>query len=123
MIAEAVGRLAGRAHLRMRGRAEATAIITQPGAVPAQLLKEARAAGRQVHPLKPRYLTMRIVVTGSIAYDYLMSFPGKFTEHFLPEHMIAGQPELSRRHDGQAARRLRAEHRLHAGAARANGRG
>ena len=30
---------------------------------------------------------MRIVVTGSIAYDYLMSFPGAFTEHFLPEHM------------------------------------
>jgi adenosine kinase len=28
-----------------------------------------------------------IVVTGSIAFDYLMSFPGKFTEHFLPEHM------------------------------------
>jgi adenosine kinase len=30
---------------------------------------------------------MNLVVTGSIAYDYLMSFPGKFTEHFLPEHM------------------------------------
>ena len=30
---------------------------------------------------------MKIVVTGSIANDYLMSFPGKFTEHFLPEHM------------------------------------
>jgi len=30
---------------------------------------------------------MKLVVTGSIAYDYLMSFPGKFTEHFLPEHM------------------------------------
>src|SRR5215213_794838 len=30
---------------------------------------------------------MNIVVTGSIAYDYLMSFPGKFTEHFLPEHI------------------------------------
>jgi adenosine kinase len=30
---------------------------------------------------------MNIVVTGSIAYDYLMSFPGKFTEHFLAEHM------------------------------------
>jgi adenosine kinase len=29
---------------------------------------------------------MNLVVTGSIAYDYLMSFPGKFTEHFLPEH-------------------------------------
>jgi len=30
---------------------------------------------------------MTLVVTGSIAFDYLMSFPGKFTEHFLPEHM------------------------------------
>lgn len=30
---------------------------------------------------------MSIIVTGSIAYDYLMSFPGKFTEHLLPEHV------------------------------------
>jgi adenosine kinase len=30
---------------------------------------------------------MRIVVTGSIAFDYLMSFPGKFTELFLREHL------------------------------------
>jgi len=30
---------------------------------------------------------MNIVVTGSIAFDYLMSFPGRFTEHILPEHM------------------------------------
>jgi adenosine kinase len=30
---------------------------------------------------------MKLVVTGSIAFDYLMSFPGKFTEHFLPDHM------------------------------------
>jgi adenosine kinase len=30
---------------------------------------------------------MSIVVTGSIAFDYLMSFPGRFTEHLLPEHM------------------------------------
>src|SRR5262245_66188411 len=30
---------------------------------------------------------MKIVVTGSIAFDYLMSFPGRFTEHFLPEHL------------------------------------
>jgi adenosine kinase len=30
---------------------------------------------------------MDIVVTGSIAFDYLMSFPGRFTEHFLPEHL------------------------------------
>jgi adenosine kinase len=30
---------------------------------------------------------MSTIVTGSIAFDYLMHFPGKFTEHFLPEHM------------------------------------
>ncbi|HET9702436.1 MAG TPA: carbohydrate kinase family protein [Vicinamibacterales bacterium] len=30
---------------------------------------------------------MKLIVTGSIAFDYLMQFPGKFTEHFLPEHM------------------------------------
>ena len=30
---------------------------------------------------------MKLVITGSIAFDYLMSFPGRFTEHFLPEHM------------------------------------
>jgi adenosine kinase len=30
---------------------------------------------------------MNIIVTGSIAIDYLISFPGRFTEHFLPEHM------------------------------------
>jgi adenosine kinase len=30
---------------------------------------------------------MKIAVTGSIAYDYLMSFPGQFTELLLPEHL------------------------------------
>jgi adenosine kinase len=30
---------------------------------------------------------MKLIVTGSIAYDYLMSFPGRFTEHMLPEHL------------------------------------
>ncbi len=30
---------------------------------------------------------MRIIVTGSIAYDYLMSFPGSFSEHILPDHL------------------------------------
>ena len=30
---------------------------------------------------------MKYIVTGSIAYDYLMTFPGKFAEHFLPEHL------------------------------------
>jgi len=30
---------------------------------------------------------MNIIVTGSIAYDYLMSFPGSFTEHILPDYL------------------------------------
>ena len=30
---------------------------------------------------------MRIVVTGSIAYDYLMVFPGHFKDHILPDKM------------------------------------
>jgi adenosine kinase len=30
---------------------------------------------------------MKIVVTGSIAYDYLMSFPGKFSDHLIPEQL------------------------------------
>ncbi len=30
---------------------------------------------------------MQIIVTGSIAYDYLMSFPGSFSEHLLPGHL------------------------------------
>ncbi len=30
---------------------------------------------------------MSIVVTGSIAYDYIMSFPGYFREHILPERI------------------------------------
>src|SRR6202008_3266823 len=31
--------------------------------------------------------SMKLIVTGSIAFDYLMSFPGKFTEHILAEHL------------------------------------
>ena len=30
---------------------------------------------------------MSIILTGSIAYDYLMSFPGYFKDHILPEHL------------------------------------
>jgi adenosine kinase len=30
---------------------------------------------------------MDIVLTGSIAFDYLMSFPGRFTDHLLPGHL------------------------------------
>jgi adenosine kinase len=30
---------------------------------------------------------MNIIVTGSIAFDYLMSFPGRFVEHILPDQL------------------------------------
>lgn len=30
---------------------------------------------------------MNIVVTGSVAYDYLMTFPGRFQEHILPNQI------------------------------------
>ncbi|MBN2045581.1 MAG: carbohydrate kinase family protein [Anaerolineales bacterium] len=30
---------------------------------------------------------MDIVITGSVAFDYLMTFPGKFKEHILPEKL------------------------------------
>lgn len=34
---------------------------------------------------------MRIVVTGSLAYDYIMDFPGQFRDHILPDkvHMLS----------------------------------
>jgi adenosine kinase len=31
--------------------------------------------------------TKEVVLTGSVAYDYLMSFPGKFKDHILPDHL------------------------------------
>ena len=30
---------------------------------------------------------MTVVVTGSMAYDYIMSFPGRFVDHILPDHL------------------------------------
>ena len=30
---------------------------------------------------------MNIVITGSIAYDYIMFFPGEFSDHILPENL------------------------------------
>jgi adenosine kinase len=34
---------------------------------------------------------MRVVVTGSLAYDYIMNFPGLFKDHILPDrvHMLS----------------------------------
>ena len=31
--------------------------------------------------------SMRLIVTGSIAFDYVMVFPGHFQDHILPEKM------------------------------------
>src|SRR5258708_11454718 len=28
-----------------------------------------------------------LIITGTLAYDYIMNFPGKFGEHILPEHI------------------------------------
>jgi adenosine kinase len=58
---------------------------------------------------------MSIVVTGSIAFDYLMSFR-RFTEHLLPEHVQRVSLSSSWTPWTSAAA-ARAEHRLHAGAA------
>lgn len=30
---------------------------------------------------------MKVLLTGSVAYDYLMTFPGYFREHILPDHL------------------------------------
>jgi adenosine kinase len=30
---------------------------------------------------------MTIILTGSVAYDYLMKFPGYFKEHILPDRL------------------------------------
>ncbi len=51
---------------------------------------------------------MRIFVTGSIAYDYIMVFPGRYQEHILPEkmHVLSVSflvDSLTRRRGGTAA--------------------
>src|SRR5919199_3665974 len=40
--------------------------------------------------LRSKGVTLRIVVTGSLAYDYIMNFPGYFKDHILPDkvHML-----------------------------------
>jgi adenosine kinase len=51
---------------------------------------------------------MKVILTGSIAIDYLMKFPGLFSDHLLPEHLDKVSlsflvPELSRRDGGVGA--------------------
>src|SRR5215208_5730527 len=60
---------------------------SSPGPTPCHLTSAASSRRWSASTSPESFLFMSIVVTGSIAYDYLMSFPGKFTEHFLPEHM------------------------------------
>src|SRR5258707_6179748 len=45
--------------------------------------------GQRPHGMEWFY--MRIVVTGSLAYDYIMNFPGYFKDHILPDkvHMLS----------------------------------
>ena len=81
IIAGAVERAAVRADVRVRVGAEVRARhAAGDGARPGQ--EGSRADHRQAHSV-----IMKLIVTGSIAFDYLMSFPGKFTEHILPEHL------------------------------------
>lgn len=51
---------------------------------------------------------MKVILTGSIAFDYLMKFPGLFKDHLLPEHLDKVSlsflvPELSKRDGGVGA--------------------
>src|SRR5512140_784873 len=39
------------------------------------------------HAKEPRPVSMDILLTGSVAYDYLMTFPGLFKEQILPERL------------------------------------
>jgi len=40
---------------------------------------------------------MRIFVSGSLAYDRIMDFPGRFADHILPEkiHILKAPPATS----------------------------
>jgi adenosine kinase len=33
------------------------------------------------------FVKVDIVLTGSVAFDYLMTFPGYFRDHILPDHL------------------------------------
>lgn len=42
---------------------------------------------RDLHECVDEAQTMNIVLTGSIAFDYLMTFPGRFRDHILPDQL------------------------------------
>ena len=33
--------------------------------------------------------TMSFVITGSVAYDYFMNYPGRFRDHILPDQLLS----------------------------------
>ena len=57
---------------------------------------------------------MEILVTGSIAYDYLMRFPGSFQQHFIPDQLHDYEPQFPGRRYDQALGRRRRQYRIHA---------
>ena len=65
---------------------------------------------------------MKIAVTGSIATDHLMHFPGRFAEQLLADQLHKVSLSLPRRRPGGPARRRRRQHRLRHGPARRCGR-
>ena len=58
---------------------------------------------------------MDILLTGSVAYDYLMTFPGHFKEQILPERIGFDQPFVSGGRHVKTARRHRSQYCLHHG--------
>src|SRR5687767_8462111 len=44
-----------------------------------------RNGSRQAGALKYKVYQMSTIVTGSVAYDNIMNFPGHFKDHILPE--------------------------------------
>ncbi len=49
-----------------------------------------RVVNHRPFPVRKQEFPVRIVVTGSLAYDYIMTFPGHFKDHILPDkvHML-----------------------------------
>ena len=58
---------------------------------------------------------MDILITGSVAYDYLMTFPGLFKEQILPERLASISLSFLVDFDVETTRRHRAEYRIHDG--------
>ena len=61
---------------------------------------------------------MKIVVTGSIAYDYLMSFPGKFTDQIVPDKLArlsvsSPGPRIAERRQSPRPKTAACPRRLH----------